>query len=211
MTMKPTVTTALALAFAVIAPSAALAQETGPLEPKAKFCLAEPVALDVLLSQGDAGATPAPATGTLAGVTEIEIGDIPAGAPADEETAIAIEDLELIYASCYNQGDFLRAAAVLTPRGQAALAEAARNPEIAVRFATPQPFKKDQRIPAVEVRDIQLLEDGLAAAVVLWAPGDPRQEASLHLYTRGEDDLWYLDRAIPVTGMDVSAATPVAG
>ncbi|MGI9254157.1 MAG: hypothetical protein ACR2J8_10445 [Thermomicrobiales bacterium] len=199
-----------ALAFAAIAAPAFAEDAAGPVEPKPKYCTAEPVALDTLLALGKTAATPAAESGSLAGITEIAIDGLPAGTAADEETTKAIQDLELIYASCYNKGDFLRAAALLTTHGQASLAESAADPAVAALFATPEPFKKDQRIPAIEVSQIQLLEDGTAAAIVKWAPGDPRQEVNLHLYTKGDDGLWYLDREISVTGVEVPAGTPAA-
>lgn len=212
VTSRSLVLSALALA-AVAMP--ALAQESGDgsIDPRPKYCTTEPVALDALLALAEAAATPSADAdaGPLAGKTQIVTADIPTGAAADEETAKAIQDTELIYASCYNKGDFLRAAALLSPRGQGSLAQAASDPAIAARFATPEPFKKDQRIPGIAVENIQTFEDGTAAAVVTWAPGDPRQEVNLHLYVKGDDGLWYIDREIEITDVVApAAATPVA-
>ncbi|MFM9108223.1 MAG: hypothetical protein ACKOWF_16155 [Chloroflexota bacterium] len=213
-----------ALAAAALAPATVTtAQEADEaLTPRAKYCTAEPVALDTLLALRAAGAaTPAAGeagaeaeAGPLAGVEEIALTEIPAGEAADEATAQAIADLELIYASCYNEGAFLQAAALLSERGQRALAELATDPAVAARFATPAPFRRDQRIPGIAVDTVQVFPDGTAGAIVTWAPGDPRQEVNLHLYVKGDDGLWYLDREIAVAAEDgdtsAAAATPEA-
>jgi hypothetical protein len=105
---------------------------------------------------------------------------LPQGQPADEATIAVIEAVERQRVACWNANDWRRLFAYYTDEFvRATLAEYGpdADEEIAADFlASPQPWDRRDWLP-VRVRDVRLLRDGRAAAIV-----DTCEEVLFHVY-----------------------------
>lgn len=137
-------------------------------------CTVAPVSADVLRAalQPPGPGTPLPEDDSLLHTaTAYSAALLPEGDPVDDATVAAVTALELEYAACYNAGEMLRVAALLTGPAQRqflSFADPASGHPLAPRFATPLPFPATEQIPFVKIAHVRQYPDGSVGALVTW-------------------------------------------
>lgn len=148
---------------------------------------------------------------TIIGATPVERvspdseAELPQGEPASQEQTDIVVAIEREFAACINDGDALRAAAMLTDEAATQLLDdtnADQNQPAGV--ATPDPLMPDPLLNEVAltllaVRDVRVLDDGRLGAVVVWvlerssdmAETGPDLETNFHIYQEVDGE-WLL-------------------
>jgi hypothetical protein len=125
----------------------------------------------------------------------------PLGEIVDPETAIAIEEASRELIACFNAGDFLRAAGVMTENGVRrafwgfTINEEIRQQTLEFLPATPEARSEEFWIRLLTVTDVSMLPDGRVAAFIvlnepIQPPGGP--ETLLFIFAN-ENGQWLFD------------------
>ena len=125
----------------------------------------------------------------------------PLGEVADLDTTIAIEETARLVLACFNAGDFLRSAALMTDAGVTrafwGLTIDQENRELARERlqAAPEPRAAEFLTRLMTVTDVSVLPDGRVAAFVVFnepllPPGGPE---TLHFVFAHQDGQWLVD------------------
>lgn len=188
---------ALATAFAAPAPGARAAQPATPVAeqdaPRPDGCVVEPIRLPIALPSAPGTPTarlPDPAA-------------LPAGEPADPDTAAGITATVREAIACRNAGDLRRAYALMTPALLAGLLGTPETapPEIVTALLEPtRRVPRDERVTLLAISDVALLPDGRVRARVETEAAGFRFADSL-LFVRvsdGDRNRWLIDDALPL-------------
>ena len=136
---------------------------------------------------------------------------VPAGEPANAETAAAaVGTLRQVFA-CANAGDYLRVYALFTDDYvRVFFAGTPLTPEVeAFLTAPPRPLPEEQRRVIVRFGEAQLLADGrVGLPIVLDEPDDPRTEEPDYAILERVDGHWLVDEIHEDPAP--SSATPAA-
>ena len=153
-----------------------------PATPTAESCQAEPVAPEQL--------TRLLATPTAA--TPVVSGSVPAGAPADEDVTLLVQQVIVEVFACFNAGERLRAYALYSD-GYLRHILAGEDRASLAHQATPQPLEFENWTAIVDIRDVRLLADGRVYATVILDPGLIPVQKIFGFFLIDEGGRWLVD------------------
>jgi hypothetical protein len=178
-----------------------LAQDTTPVPIQASACANEPIAYG-RMSAIIASPVASPAV-TPEAIASPVPGLLPAGTPADDETAMAVHERVLILTACINANDLLRTLALYSDQflsvafGGQPIAQAAYDAEVGK--TNPRPAGTE--VVLYGFSDVVIAPDGRAVVSVL---GDdlssPRPPSYTLFYFVHEDGEWRIDATYDVGG-----------
>ena len=199
--------TMIALAVLVVAPRIA-AQEATPVGdvPGPEECRVapDPAASLAGTPEADLGQ----GLRAVIDATPVPAGDLPPGEPADEATIEGIAATLREVLACVYAGDRARLLSLFSdefsPTGLYTLGlyDVYAFPD---ETGTPAPAPADQRVPLPPVRDVRVLDDGRAGAIVADPEGATIGPPAAFIVFVEQDNRWLIDE---VVGVDPDAAPP---